>query len=159
MDARHVTRRRGPPGHRSMAAVAALLGVLVLAATVTALARSGLSLDWWTVDGGGGAASTGGDVTLAGTGGQHDAGAMSGGAYSLAGGFWVGGVVPSPTPTPTETATPTATYAPTHTPTPTHTPSPTATHTPTRTPTPTGTPDPYPFRLHLPVVLHNTAPP
>jgi hypothetical protein len=45
------------------------------------------SIDWSTVDGGGGT-STGGVYSVSGTIGQPDAGAMSGGNYSLAGGFW-----------------------------------------------------------------------
>lgn len=45
------------------------------------------SLDRHTIDGGGGT-STGGVFSVNGTIGQPDAGLMSGGAYSLAGGFW-----------------------------------------------------------------------
>jgi hypothetical protein len=46
-------------------------------------------LPWWTVDGGGVSASAGGGYILSGTVGQPDAGArQSGGAYTLAGGFW-----------------------------------------------------------------------
>jgi hypothetical protein len=46
-------------------------------------------LPWWTVDGGGISASAGGGYILSGTVGQPDAGArQSGGAYTLAGGFW-----------------------------------------------------------------------
>src|SRR5881398_215977 len=46
------------------------------------------SLDWFTVDGGGGT-STGGVYSVSGTIGQPDAGAtMSGGNYSLSGGCW-----------------------------------------------------------------------
>lgn len=44
------------------------------------------SIDWFTIAGGGGA-STGGGFSLNGTIGQPDPGAMSGGNYSLAGGF------------------------------------------------------------------------
>jgi hypothetical protein len=53
-------------------------------------------LSWWTVDGGGSTFSTGGSYSLGGTIGQPDAGTSSGGAYTLAGGFWGGadGVVP-----------------------------------------------------------------
>ncbi len=58
-----------------------------LSGVITANAQSRYALDWFTVDGGGGA-STGGDFTLNGTIGQPDAGTMSGGNYSLAGGFW-----------------------------------------------------------------------
>ncbi len=46
------------------------------------------SLDWSTIDGGGGT-STGGVYSVSGTIGQPDAGpAMTGGNYSLTGGFW-----------------------------------------------------------------------
>jgi hypothetical protein len=45
------------------------------------------SLDWSTIDGGGGA-STGGTFQVTGTLGQPDAGTMSGGNYTLQGGFW-----------------------------------------------------------------------
>jgi hypothetical protein len=45
------------------------------------------SVDWFTVDGGGGN-STGGVFSVSGTVGQPDAGAMIGGIYTLQGGFW-----------------------------------------------------------------------
>ena len=46
------------------------------------------ALDWYEVSGGGGV-SAGGQYSLSGTIGQHDAGnAMTGGNYSLTGGFW-----------------------------------------------------------------------
>src|ERR1700752_4218360 len=45
------------------------------------------SIDWFTIDGGGGA-STGGVYSVSGTIGQPDAGHMSGGNYNLDGGFW-----------------------------------------------------------------------
>ena len=46
------------------------------------------SIDWYKIAGGGGT-STGGVYTVSGTIGQADAsGAMSGGNYSLTGGFW-----------------------------------------------------------------------
>ena len=45
------------------------------------------SIDWSTIDGGGGT-STGGVYSVSGTIGQPDAGAMSGGNYTLQGGFW-----------------------------------------------------------------------
>jgi hypothetical protein len=53
------------------------------------------SLDWWTVDGGGGT-STGDVYTVSGTIGQPDAGAMSGGGYSLTGGYWGLYAMPKP---------------------------------------------------------------
>ncbi len=57
-----------------------------------ALAQSGggYDLSWWTVDGGGGTVG-GSEYTLTGTAGQPDAGAaLSGGSYTLYGGFWPG---------------------------------------------------------------------
>jgi hypothetical protein len=45
------------------------------------------SLNWFTVDGGGGT-SIGGIYAVTGTIGQPDAGTMSGGPFSLVGGFW-----------------------------------------------------------------------
>lgn len=50
---------------------------------------AGISLDWSTIDGGGGK-SAGGAYSVSGTIGQPDAGLMSGGTYTLAGGFWGG---------------------------------------------------------------------
>jgi hypothetical protein len=45
------------------------------------------SIDWSTIDGGGGT-STGGVYSVSGTIGQPDAGTMSGGVFTLQGGFW-----------------------------------------------------------------------
>ena len=45
------------------------------------------AIDWFTVDGGGGT-STGGVFSVSGTIGQPDAGKMSGGNFSVDGGFW-----------------------------------------------------------------------
>jgi hypothetical protein len=45
------------------------------------------AINWSTIDGGGGT-STGGVYSVRGTIGQPDAGKMSGGNYSLEGGFW-----------------------------------------------------------------------
>ena len=56
------------------------------------------SVKWFTLDGGGGP-SAGGSFSLNGTIGQPDAGTMSGGSYSLAGGFW--GAIQTPPPVPT----------------------------------------------------------
>lgn len=62
----------------------------VLAATVALLALRAFgqfAVDWSTVDGGGGS-STGGVFSVTGTIGQPDAGTMSGGNFTLHGGFW-----------------------------------------------------------------------
>ena len=59
----------------------------IVAVTVNSPGQS-FSIDWFTIDGGGGI-STGGDYALSGSIGQPDAGAvMSGGAFDLTGGFW-----------------------------------------------------------------------
>jgi uncharacterized membrane protein len=68
-----------------------LVCVLLLLAGGVAYASTDASIPWWTADGGGGT-SSGTGYSLSGTIGQADAGAMSGGNYSLAGGFWGGGV-------------------------------------------------------------------
>ena len=65
----------------------AVLCFLASAACVPALAQS-YSIDWYKIAGGGGT-STGATYQVSGTIGQPDAGgAMSGGNYSLTGGFW-----------------------------------------------------------------------
>lgn len=61
--------------------------VALLAFTTAAQAQP--TIDWYTIDGGGGT-SAGGSFTLNGTIGQPDAGVMSGGSFTLSGGFWVG---------------------------------------------------------------------
>src|SRR5215467_12229673 len=64
-----------------------ILSVGILCLTVSASAQN-YSLNWFTTDGGGGT-TTGGVFSLNGTIGQPDASApMTGGAYSLVGGFW-----------------------------------------------------------------------
>ena len=71
------------------------LAVLSLAAATTR--AQNFNIDWFTIDGGGGP-GTGGGYTLNGTIGQPDAGSpMSGGAFSISGGFWPG-VVSEPFP-------------------------------------------------------------
>jgi len=60
-----------------------LLSLLI----ATASASAQYSINWFTLDGGGGQ-SSGGDYTLTGTIGQPDAATSSGGAYTLQGGFW-----------------------------------------------------------------------
>ena len=67
-----------------------LLALLLLLVPVLAYAQGGgFGLKWWTVDGGGGTGA-GGAYALSGTLGQPDAGSMSGGGYTLVGGFWSG---------------------------------------------------------------------
>ncbi len=64
------------------------------AAPLAAQTGGSYDLTWWTVDGGGGQVS-GGGYTLTGTVGQHDTGIASRDAYTLLGGFWGSGFVPS----------------------------------------------------------------
>jgi hypothetical protein len=47
------------------------------------------AVNWWSVDNGGGT-SLGGAYVLSGTIGQPDVGILSGGSYTLKGGFWQG---------------------------------------------------------------------
>lgn len=63
-----------------------LLSLSALIWPRTAFAQS-FTIDWHTIDGGGGT-STGGVYSVSGTIGQPDAGVMSGGGYSIIGGFW-----------------------------------------------------------------------
>ena len=64
-----------------------LIGLSAVA-VVAALTPGNATVDWWTVDGGGGMESTGGAWSLSGTVGQPDAGALSGGDFTIEGGFW-----------------------------------------------------------------------
>src|SRR5882672_7708200 len=50
-------------------------------------AQTNYNIDWFTIDGGGGT-STGGVYSVSGTIGQPDAGKMSGGNFTIDGGFW-----------------------------------------------------------------------
>ena len=70
----------------------AFKSLILIAAILTAGSRftcaQSYSVDWFTVDGGGGA-STGGSFAVSGTIGQPDAGGpMTGGDFSFTGGFW-----------------------------------------------------------------------
>jgi len=69
-----------------MNAAKTILGSIILAAALSASAQN-YSIDWYTIDGGGGT-SSGGPYTLSGTIGQPDAGLHTGGNYTLVGGFW-----------------------------------------------------------------------
>lgn len=68
-----------------------ILFVVILASLLApAHAQTGgtYELTWSTIDSGGATFSTGGSYELGGTMGQPDAGNVSGGTYSLGGGFW-----------------------------------------------------------------------
>jgi hypothetical protein len=58
------------------------------------------AVEWYTIDSGGGT-SEGGPYRLSGTMGQPDAGTLSGGVYTLQGGFWPGLVASSASDVPT----------------------------------------------------------
>ncbi|HET9496461.1 MAG TPA: S-layer homology domain-containing protein, partial [Chloroflexia bacterium] len=124
---------------RTIAMFAAVfLGLALSTALVYAQVGGGFDLSWATVDGGGGTFSTGGPYSLGGTIGQPDAGTMSGGNFSLDGGFWgAAGNPPTPTATPTSAATSTA--VPSATATATRTPTRTSTATASSTPVSTTT--------------------
>jgi uncharacterized membrane protein len=72
-----------------------LLALTLVVGVSSSQAQSGggYDLTWSTIDGGGATFSTGGSYSLGGTIGQPDAGQISGGAYTLGGGFWGGGVL------------------------------------------------------------------
>src|SRR3989442_1215290 len=61
--------------------------VFTLLAFATHIPAQNFAIDWFTIDGGGGV-STGGVYSVSGTIGQPDAGVLSGGAYTVVGGFW-----------------------------------------------------------------------
>lgn len=63
------------------------LAFLVLCITPILASAQSYDLSWFTIDGGGNI-STGGAYSISGTIGQPDAGNLSGGSYSIAGGFW-----------------------------------------------------------------------
>jgi hypothetical protein len=67
-----------------------VLSLILFASAWAVAAQMGgpYDLSWNTVDSGGDTFSSGGPFSLGGTVGQPDAGTMSGGAYTLEGGFW-----------------------------------------------------------------------
>jgi hypothetical protein len=72
-------------------ALLALAALLLLAGAAWANGPADYTLDWWTVDGGGGTWSdAGGQYELGGTGGQPDARVWGDDDYTLTGGFWGG---------------------------------------------------------------------
>jgi hypothetical protein len=74
-----------------------LLLFVAALSSAAALSAQQFTIDWHTIDGGGGT-STGGVFTVSGTIGQPDAGGpMTGGNYSLTGGFWaLPGIIQTP---------------------------------------------------------------
>ena len=88
------SRWRNPPRVFRRALTSAATGVWLVFALAAASHAQTFSLDWSTIDGGGGT-SAGGGYSVGGTIGQPDAGTLSGGSFTLQGGFWPGLVVPS----------------------------------------------------------------
>ena len=126
-------------------------GTTIATVTTTPSVVPNFSMDWHTIDGGGGT-SAGGAFTLDGTIGQHDAGAACGGQFSMESGFWYGsGLCPPPpppatnTPVPPATSTRTVINTPTRISTRTATPADTSTRTRTSTAFPSRTPTGYVF--------------
>lgn len=69
---------------------ALILSGLAVTGLVAGHASAQITIDWYTIDGGGGT-SSGGSFVVSGTIGQWDAGdAMTGGAFTVVGGFWAG---------------------------------------------------------------------
>src|ERR1700759_4026723 len=65
-----------------------LIAGFALALSASQASAQNYSIDWYKISGGGGT-STNGQYAVSGTIGQHDAGGpMTGGNYSLTGGFW-----------------------------------------------------------------------
>ena len=62
------------------------------ASAPAATLSSGYELAWYTIAGGA-SLSSGGSLALEGSLGQPAAGALSGGAYAIQGGFWAGAVL------------------------------------------------------------------
>ena len=74
----------------------ALFATFAFLVVVTEADAQSYSVNWFTIDGGGGT-STGGVYAVSGTVGQPDAGTMTGGSYAIDGGFWgLVGVVQTP---------------------------------------------------------------
>jgi hypothetical protein len=67
--------------------VRTILAFIILTLVSHLSASAQFSIDWHTIDGGGGT-STGGVYSVSGTSGQADAGQMSAGNFTLTGGFW-----------------------------------------------------------------------
>jgi len=65
-----------------------MIALAMLDASASAKSADTYTIDWYTIDGGGTMSASSGTFTLSGTLGQADAGTLSGGAYTLIGGFW-----------------------------------------------------------------------
>ena len=77
--------KRSLPNRKAI--MAAVVGLFVAASVVLSQTGGGFDLSFFTIDGGGGS-SAGGGFTLSGVIGQPDPGVLSGGPYTLQGGFY-----------------------------------------------------------------------
>ena len=75
---------------RKLCLLGMVVMLLVAVTAISAQSGGGYDLTWSTIDGGGATFSTGGPYSLGGSIGQSDAGVLSGGSYTLNGGFWGG---------------------------------------------------------------------
>ena len=66
------------------------LALPTLARSNAAPTTTNYNLSWFTIDGGGAMNVSGGPYSLSSTIGQPDAGAMTGGSYTINSGFWGG---------------------------------------------------------------------
>lgn len=99
---------RGSGGLSARDTICSVVAVIVVLLTlaIPARAQTNYTIDWFTVDGGGGT-STGGVYSISGTIGQPDAGGpMTNGQYSVTGGFWALPVAVQDTNAPTLTIVP-----------------------------------------------------
>jgi len=72
---------------RILIVISLILSLLLTIQVVRAAGDASYTLDWWTVDSGGGT-SQNGSYVLTGTVGQAEPGSLHAGEYSLVGGFW-----------------------------------------------------------------------
>ena len=80
--------RHPQPKKLKMKSTAMVLFFLSIMAPLSSVLAQGYSIDWYKIAGGGGT-STGGVYSVSGTIGQHDSGGpLTGGSFSLTGGFW-----------------------------------------------------------------------
>lgn len=70
-----------------------LVAVALLSTVALTQSGNGYDLSWHTVDSGGYTFSSGGPYGLGWSVGQPDAGQLTGGDYTLGGGFWRGGAM------------------------------------------------------------------
>ena len=65
-----------------------VISILVFASVPVFAQSANLEILWFSIDGGGSTSSSGGGYSLSGTIGQPDAGVISGGNFTVQGGFW-----------------------------------------------------------------------